>query len=240
MKQISTYRLVQFTMLTVFYLFLLLNALHAMGQDQLNDWANLKKYAADNKKLKAPSKGEKRVVFMGDSITESWISMDSGFFIGKSYIDRGISGQTTPQMLIRFPQDVIALKPALVVILAGINDIAENTGPFSLEKTFQNIIAMVELAQKYKIKVVLSSVLPAYDFRWRPGLKPAEKVIKLNALIKTYCKAHNIVYVDYYSKMVDERKGLHKKFTEDGVHPTLAGYKIMEPLVEKAIKKALM
>ena len=211
-----------------------------MGQDQqLNEWANLKKYAADNKKLKPPSKGEKRVVFMGDSITESWISFDSGFFSGKPYIDRGISGQTTPQMLIRFNQDVISLKPSVVVILAGINDIAENTGPYSLENTFANIVAMVELAQQHKIKVVLSSVLPAYDFRWRPGLQPAEKVIKLNALIRSYCTQHNIVYVDYHSGMVDGRKGLDKKLTEDGVHPTLAGYKIMEPLVEKGIKKAL-
>jgi len=211
-----------------------------MGQDQqTNDWANLKKYAADNKNLKPPAKGKKRVVFMGDSITESWISFDSGFFSGKQYIDRGISGQTTPQMLIRFQQDVISLKPSVVVILAGINDIAENTGPIPLEKVFENIVAMVELAKKHKIKVVLSSVLPAYDFPWRPGMQPAEKVIKLNTMIRSYCTQHNIVYVDYYSKMVDERKGLDKKYTEDGVHPTLAGYKIMEPLVEKAIKTAL-
>ncbi|MEO6254885.1 MAG: SGNH/GDSL hydrolase family protein [Ferruginibacter sp.] len=206
---------------------------------QLNEWADLKKYAADNKKLKSPSKTEKRVVFMGDSITESWISFDSGFFSGKPYIDRGISGQTTSQMLIRFQQDVISLKPSVVVILAGINDIAENNGPISLEKVFENIIAMAQLAKKHKIKVVLSSVLPAYDFRWRPGLHPAEKVIKLNAMIRSYCTTNHIVYVDYYSNMVDERKGLNKKFTEDGVHPTLAGYKIMEPLVEKAIKAAL-
>lgn len=228
-------------MVHAFYLFLLLNPLHAMSQDQQlkNEWANLKKYAEDNKKLKPASKAEKRVVFMGDSITEFWAYLDNGFFIGKPYINRGISGQTTPQILIRFQQDVISLNPAVVVILAGINDIAENTGPIPIENTFGNIVAMAQLAKQHKIKVVLSSVLPAYDFRWRPGLHPAEKVIKLNALIRSYCTTNNMVYVDYYSGMADERKGLNKKFTEDGVHPTLAGYKIMEPLVEKAIKKAL-
>jgi lysophospholipase L1-like esterase len=176
---------------------------------------------------------------MGNSITESWKLIDSNFFIGKPYINRGISGQTTPQMLVRFRPDVIALEPSIVVILAGINDIAENTGPIALNDIYGNIISMVQLAKVNKIKVVVSSVLPANAFPWRPGIKPAEKIIMLNMMLSAYCKTKNIVYVDYYSKMVDDQKGLDKKFSEDGVHPNLAGYKIMEPLVEHAIKKAL-
>ncbi len=201
------------------------------------DWANLKKYADENMRLKSRASSEKRVVFMGNSITESWQSIDSSFFAGRNYINRGISGQTTPQMLLRFRQDVIDLKPAAVVILAGINDIAENTGPTTLEAIFGNIVSMVELARANHIRVVLCSVLPAYDFPWHPGLHPAEKVVKLNAMIKSYAAKNNIVYVDYYSPMVDERKCLKSELTRDGVHPTLAGYKIMEPLVEKAIAR---
>lgn len=208
--------------------------------DQLKtDWANLKKYAAENKQLAPPAKEENRIVFMGNSITEFWKITDSSFFYNKPYIDRGISGQTTPQMLVRFRPDVIALKPAVVVILAGINDIAENTGPIAIETIFGNIVSMAELAKANNIRVVLSSVLPAYDFPWRPGLKPVEKIIQLNSLISAYCKTNSIVYVDYYSAMVDERKGLDKKYSDDGVHPTLAGYKVMEPLVEAAINLAL-
>jgi lysophospholipase L1-like esterase len=203
------------------------------------DWANRKKYAAHNKRLKSMSNGEQRVVFMGNSITELWKTTGSSFFAGKPYINRGISGQTTPQMLVRFREDVIELKPNVVVILAGINDIAENTGPATLENIFGNIVSMAELAKANNIKVVLSSVLPAYDFTWQPGLEPAEKVVKLNAMIKSYADKNKIVYVDYYSSMVDERKGLRAEFTQDGVHPTLAGYKVMEPLVEKAIALAL-
>ena len=165
--------------------------------------------------------------------------MDSAFFAGKSYVNRGISGQTTPQMLVRFRQDVIELKPAAVVILAGINDIAENTGPTTLEAIFGNIVSMAELARANNIRPVLCSVLPAYTFRWRPHLQPAEKVAALNAMIKDYCEKQNIVYVDYFSAMVDERKGLDKKYTNDEVHPTLAGYKVMAPLAEAGIAKAL-
>ena len=208
--------------------------------DQLKtDWANMKKYSLENKNLKSPSKGEKRVVFIGNSITQGWKDNDSNFFSSNSYIDRGISGQTTSQMLVRFREDVISLKPAVVVILAGINDIAENTGPIALEDIFGNIVSMAELAKSNKIKVVLSSVIPANVIPWRPEIKPAEKVFQLNSMIESYCKKNNIVFLDYYSKMVDENKGLDKKLTLDGVHPTLAGYKIMEPLVEKAIKSAL-
>ena len=203
------------------------------------DWANLKKYAEADKMLSAQVRGEDRIVFMGNSITEFWAKIDTEFFANKDYIDRGISGQTSPQMLLRFRQDVINLKPAVVVILAGTNDIAENTGPISLEDIMGNIISMAQLAKANDIKVILSSVLPAYDFPWRPGLKPAEKIVMLNSMIKSYCEKNNIVYLDYYSSMVDDRMGLNKKYTVDGVHPTLVGYKVMDALVEKAIKKTL-
>ncbi|MFZ1676773.1 MAG: SGNH/GDSL hydrolase family protein [Saprospiraceae bacterium] len=211
----------------------------AQENQPTTDWGNLNKYADANKNLKSPMPSEKRIVFMGNSITESWLSIDESFFANKPYINRGIGGQTTPQMLIRFRQDVIDLNPAVVVILAGINDIAENTGHITQEQTFGNIVSMAELAKENNIRVVLCSVLPAFDFPWRPGLEPAEKIVKLNAMIKAYCMKERIVYVDYYSNMVDERKGLDKRYTEDGVHPTLAGYKIMEPLVEEGILKAL-
>lgn len=202
-----------------------------------NDWANTKRYDEANKNLKASN--DKRVVFMGNSITDAWIGADSVFFASHSYIDRGISGQTTPQMLVRFRQDVIDLKPAAVVILAGINDIAQNTGPMTLEQTFGNIASMAELAKANNIRVVISSVLPAYDIPWRPGLQPAEKVVKLNAMLKEYANKNGITYLDYFSAMVDERKGLPESLSEDGIHPNLSGYKIMEPLAEKAISEAL-
>lgn len=219
----------------------LLPAFQSFGQqDQLRtDWANLQKYAAANRALQAPAKNEKRVVFMGDSITEGWIKADSSFFSNNPFIDRGISGQTTPQMLVRFRPDVIALKPAAVVILAGINDIAENTGPLPLEDVFGNIVSMAELARANNIRVVLCSVLPAYDFPWRSGLNPAEKVVRLNEMIEAYCRKQHIVYVDYFTKMADERKGLPAKYAEDGIHPTPAGYRIMEELVREGIRKAL-
>ncbi len=209
------------------------------SQNKNEDWPNLKKYAKANEELGLPSADEKRVVFMGNSITESWGKIDSSFFIDNGYIDRGISGQTSSQMLLRFRQDVINLKPAVAVILAGTNDIAENTGPISLKDILGNIVSMTELAEANNIKVILCSVLPAYDFPWHHGLKPAGKIIKLNSMIKSYCDENNIPYVDYYSKMVDERKGLDKRFTIDGVHPTLAGYKVMDSLIEKEIKAVL-
>ncbi len=204
-----------------------------------NDWANLQKYNAENKALKPVKPGEKRVVFMGNSITEGWKVADSSFFAGRPYVDRGISGQTTPQMLVRFRPDVIDLKPAVVVILAGINDIAGNTGPMTLEQTFGNIVSMAELARANKIRVVLCSVLPAFDFPWRPGLSPAGKVVTLNSMLKAYATKNNLVYVDYFAAMADDRNGLKAELTYDGVHPTLAGYKVMAPLVEKGIAAAL-
>lgn len=203
------------------------------------DWANLKRFQEDNKKVMEPKINENRVVFMGNSITEGWSRTDPAFFEGKPYINRGISGQTTPQMVLRFKQDVIDVKPKVVVILAGINDIAGNTGPMTLEQTRDNIIAMAQLAKANNIKVVLSSVIPAYDFPWRPGMEPAGKVVALNKMIKEYADKNNIVYLDYFSSMADERNGLKKELGYDGVHPNLEGYKVMAPLAEKAIAEAL-
>ena len=201
--------------------------------NRLEDFANFEKYAGANEKLATPKPGENRIVFMGNSITEFW---ESSFFSDNSYINRGISGQTTSQMLLRFRDDVINLQPQVVFILAGTNDIAENNGHIALKDVFGNIVSMSQLAEANGIKVILCSVLPVYDFNWNPGLKPAEKIVKLNNMIKSYCEKNNITYVDYYSSMVDERKGLDKKYSEDGVHPNLAGYKVMEPIVLKAIK----
>lgn len=203
------------------------------------DWANTARFKDENAKLTPPAKGENRVVFMGNSITEGWIRTHPDFFAGKPYVNRGISGQTTPQMLVRFRPDVINLKPALVVILAGTNDIAGNTGPSTLEMIMDNLISMAELAKANNIKVVLSSVLPAIDYPWKPGIEPAMKIVKLNEMIKKYADDHGIVYIDYFSSMADERNGLKKELSGDGVHPNDAGYKVMEPLVEAAIKKAL-
>ncbi len=203
-----------------------------------NDWANLKRFEADNK-LWAKVVPKDRVVFMGNSITEGWKNIDSAFFSGRQYINRGISGQTTPQMLLRFRQDVIDLKPGVVVLLAGINDIAGNTGAATLESIYGNIVSMAELAKASNIRVIISSVLPAYDFPWRPGLQPAQKVVELNKMLKAYAQRSGSIYVDYFSAMVDDRNGLKASLGDDGIHPNLAGYKIMEPLVEKAIQTAL-
>ena len=206
---------------------------------QAQDWAQLGHYKEENAKLGAPKPGEKRVVFMGNSITDYWSRFLPGFFIGKPYINRGISGQTTPQMLVRFRADVISLKPAVVVILAGTNDIAGNTGPSTLEMIMDNISSMTELARANEIKVVLCSVLPAYEYFWKPQVHPAELIFALNEMIKAYAQKNKIAYVDYYSSMVDERKGLKTGYTNDGVHPNEAGYQVMAPLVEVGIAKAL-
>lgn len=205
-----------------------------------NDFPNLSRFSDENKKLGMPKPGENRVVFMGNSITAGWIHLDPGFFSSNpTYIDRGISGQTTPQMLLRFKQDVIDLQPKVVVILAGINDIAHNTGPTTPEAIMDNLSGMALLAKAYGIKVILCSILPAYDFPWRPGLEPAGKVIAMNARIKDFAQRHKMIYLDYFSSLVDERNGMKKDYSNDEVHPTLKGYKVMEPLVEKAIDEAL-
>jgi len=201
------------------------------------DWANLKRFQQENSELMLAKAHEHRVVFMGNSITEGWLSIRPEFFKNKPYVNRGISGQTTPQMLVRFRQDVIHLKPSTVVLLAGINDIAENTGPSTIEMIANNIVSMAELAKANHINVIICSVLPANKFPWREGLKPAEKVIKLNALLQSYSKKHKLAYVDYYSAMANDSHGLKKELGEDGIHPNKNGYLIMEPILEKAIKK---
>ncbi|MGB4446252.1 MAG: SGNH/GDSL hydrolase family protein [Dysgonamonadaceae bacterium] len=203
------------------------------------DWANLNRFKSENLKIGLPKENEDRVVFMGNSITEGWIREVPEFFAGRPYINRGISGQTTPQMLIRFRQDVIKLQPKVVVILAGTNDIAGNTGPSTLEMIEDNLYSMTELAQFHGIRVVLCSVLPAADYPWRPGLNPAPKIVELNRRIKEYAQKHHAIYCDYFSAMADENNGLPKKFSEDGVHPNKEGYAIMAPLVESAISEAL-
>jgi lysophospholipase L1-like esterase len=219
----------------VYTIAFLLTGLTASAQD----WPNIKRYEEANSKVTAPVVGEKRVVYMGDSITDFWINNDSTFFASNNYYDRGISGQTTGQMLLRFREDVINLKPAVVVILAGINDIAENNGPSKLEDVAGNIISMAELAKANHIKVVLSSVLPAAAFPWRPAINPVEKVKALNDMLAVYAKKNNIVYLDYFTAMADDKRGLPVALSKDGVHPNLAGYKVMAPLAQKAIAEAL-
>ncbi len=199
------------------------------------DWANLKRFQQENSELLLPKANEHRVIFMGNSITEGWLSIRPEFFKNKPYVNRGISGQTTPQMLLRFRQDVIHLKPSTVVLLAGINDIAENTGPSTIEMIANNIISMAELAKANQIKVIICSVLPANNFPWRKGIKPAEKVRKLNVILQLYSYKNKLAYVDYYSAMVNDSHGLKKELGEDGIHPNKKGYLIMEPILEKAI-----
>src|SRR5579864_2794978 len=215
---------------------------------QLRDWPNLARYRDANAAVAAPQKNEKRVVFMGDSITDSWNHPEyGGFFPGKPYVDRGISGQTTPQMLIRFQPDVIALKPKVVVILAGTNDLAGNTGPMTLEEIEANLTSMAELAHANKIRVVMASVMPVSNYGHnRNGdpvditiKRPPEKILQLNAWIKKYAAENHCVYLDYFSAMVDEEGVLKKDLSPDGLHPDAAGYAVMAPLAENAIRTAL-
>jgi len=203
------------------------------------DWPNLKKFRDDNAKVGLPASKENRVVFMGNSITIGWINIDPQFFAGKPYIDRGISGQTTPQMLIRMRADVINLKPKVVVILAGTNDIAGNTGPSTNEMIEDNLASMADLAKANGIKPILCSILPVFDYPWKPGLKPYDRIIEINKWMKDYATTHGMLYLDFYSSMVDDRPGTKAEYSKDGVHPNMAGYKVMEPLVEAAIAKAL-
>ena len=176
---------------------------------------------------------------MGNSITEDWKSLSPNFFLDNNYVNRGIGGETSSQMLLRFRSDVINLKPSAVVILAGINDIAENQGPISIPDIARNIFFMSQLASENNIKVILCSVLPAYDFPWRPGLNPKDKVISLNDLIQKHAQEKSFEYVDYFSSMVDERKGLIKEYGNDEVHPNLEGYRVMESIIQKSIHKVL-
>ncbi|HVT92587.1 MAG TPA: SGNH/GDSL hydrolase family protein [Bryobacteraceae bacterium] len=203
------------------------------------DWPNFARYHEANAKLAPPAPGETRVVFMGDSITDAWAKDPDVFFPGKPYIGRGISGQTTPQMLVRFRADVVALKPKVVVILAGTNDIAGNTGPTTPEAIEDNFMSMAELAKANGIRVVIASILPAADYPWRPGLHPDQKIPVLNEWLKGYCAGAGFVYLDYFSAVTDGHNGMRKELSQDGVHPNKDGYAIMEPLAEKAIAAAL-
>jgi lysophospholipase L1-like esterase len=209
------------------------------GHDHLllSDFPWLAHFKDADSQLGPPTAGENRVVFMGDSITQGW-HLDQSF-PGKPYINRGISGQTTPQMVLRFHQDVVNLKPKVVVILAGVNDIAGNTGPMALEDIENNLAAMAEIATANGITVVFCSVLPAYDFSWSPGQHPAPKIADLNNWLKSYAASKAYSYVDYYTPMKDDRGGLPTTLSRDGVHPNPSGYAIMTPLVEAAIEKAL-
>lgn len=204
-----------------------------------SDWAYLEKYRQANAALPARAPGENRVVFYGNSITEGWAQYFAAEFPGKPYVGRGISGQTTPQMLVRFRQDVVALQPKVVVILAGTNDIAGNTGPSTIEMIEDNMASMAEIAKANHIRVVLSSVLPVYDYPWRRGLAPAGKIVALNAWLRSYAASHGGTYLDYHSAMADERQGLKAALTYDGVHPNEAGYRVMASLAQPAIEAAL-
>lgn len=217
------------------------------AETRLRDWPALARYRDDNAKVTAPSRNEQRVVFMGDSITDGWDAPNNGgFFPGKPYINRGISGQTTPQMLIRFRRDVIELKPKAVVILAGTNDIAGNTGPTTLEAIEDNLTSMAELARANDIRVVLASLLPISDYEVRNGQpiiqsqrRPPEQIKALNEWMKNYSTAHHLTYLDYYSAMVDEKGFLKNELSDDGLHPNVAGYAVMNPLAEAAIASSL-
>jgi lysophospholipase L1-like esterase len=206
----------------------------------LKDWPDLARYRDENAKVQPPAAGEARVVFMGDSITDSWGRNYGQFFPGKPYLNRGISGQTTPQMLVRFRPDVINLQPKAVVILAGTNDISGNTGPESLEDIQNNLQSMVDLARANGIKVVMASVMPVCDYiRPQTARRPPEKIVALNQWIQTYASKNGIVYLDYYSAMLDDKKMLKQDLTYDGLHPNAAGYAVMGPLAQQAIDKAL-
>ena len=199
------------------------------------DYANYAKYDKENTIVKSQNAAP-IAVFMGDSITEGWFNNDPKFFTDNNFVGRGISGQTTSQMLLRFREDVINLKPKKVVILAGTNDIAQNNGPISLDKIFGNIISMAELAKANKIKVVICSVLPAYDYPWRKGLEPANKVIALNELLKDYTIKNHISYVDYHTPLKDKDNGLPIELAPDGIHPNKIGYEKMEKILMNVLK----
>jgi lysophospholipase L1-like esterase len=206
-----------------------------------DDWAYLVRYRAENEALPPAGSGEQRVVFFGDSITDNWgRSAATGmFFPGKPYLNRGISGQTTPQMLVRFEQDVVHLHPAAVVLLAGTNDIAGNTGPTTNEMIEDNISAMAAIAEQNGIKLVLASVTPAYAYPWRPDVQPVERIRALNKWLQAFCVTNGCVYLDYYTAMADEKGAMLPGLSSDGVHPATQGYAVMAPLAESAIAKAL-
>tara|TARA_Y100000996_G_scaffold222833_1_gene175357 strand:- start:173 stop:901 length:729 start_codon:yes stop_codon:yes gene_type:complete len=226
-------------MKNVFFMYILTSLAILSNHVNAQMMINLNKYKEENSSLGLPKQGENRIVFMGNSITEDWKSLSPNFFLDNNYVNRGIGGETSTQMLLRFRSDVINLKPSAVVILAGINDIAENQGPISIPDIARNIFFMSQLASENNIKVILCSVLPAYDFPWRPGLNPKDKVISLNDLIQKHAQEKSFEYVDYFSSMVDERKGLIKEYGNDEVHPNLEGYRVMESIIQKSINKVL-
>jgi len=208
----------------------------------INDFGNTARYAADNRTVRPPAPGEDRVVFMGDSITDSWGRNNNGstFFFGKPYINRGISGQVTPQMLLRFYADVVALQPKAVVILAGTNDIGGNIGFMTLEATESYLISMADLARANNIKVVLASLLPVCDYhRPQTQTRSPQRILALNQWIRSYAAKNHVVYLDYFSAMVDEKGMFRADLTEDGLHPNAAGYVVMAPLAARAIAQAL-
>ncbi len=206
------------------------------GKKKNLDWAYLAKYENENNQIINRSKNEKKIVFFGDSIIAGWETHNLLFFKDKKLINRGINGQTTSQMLIRFRPDVIELNPEAVIILAGTNDIAGNTGHTTLETILGNLISMCELAKVNNIKPILSSILPASDYPWQKGLNPAEKIEKLNGMILQYANVNDILYVDYYSVMVNRQKGLQSIYSEDGVHPNKNGYHIMTSILQSTLK----
>ena len=211
-----------------------------MEENKNLDWPNLSRYQDENRSVGLPEKGKQRVVFMGDSITEEWSNLYPDYFDTKGYINRGIGGQTTPQMLIRFKPDVIDLEPDIVVILAGTNDIAGNTGPSNVKMITDNIFSMAELARAHQIKVVLSSILPVFEYEWAKEIKDVPATIdSVNDELKKYVNNYGLVYLDYFSSMVDERKGLNKDYTYDGVHPNQDGYILMSSLAEKVLSRLL-
>jgi len=210
----------------------------AEGERLRTDWAQLARYRDANRRLPPPGAARPRVVFFGDSITESWSLADLGLS-QLEVLNRGIGGQTTPQMLVRFRQDVVELKPAVVHILAGTNDLAGNTGPTTLEAIENNLSSMVEIATANHIAVVLASVLPTVDYPWRKGLEPAGKIVALNDWMRAYARRHKLVYADYDSAVADARSGFKSALADDGVHPNRAGYAAMGPIARAAIRQAL-
>lgn len=215
---------------TIIITILMMLTSHVVSYSQ--DWAQFGRYAEQNSNVS----NKPKAVFMGDSITDNWADKDQGFFSSNNFIGRGISGQTTSHMLVRFRRDVIDHDPEYVVILAGTNDIARNNGTISLENILGNIISMCELAEANKIKPILCSVLPANRFGWRPELKPSEDIIRLNEMIKEYAEQEKIPYVDYHTRLKDADGGLPEEHAHDGVHPNLQCYKIMEEIVLDHIK----
>tara|TARA_Y100000591_G_scaffold47060_1_gene35484 strand:+ start:109 stop:750 length:642 start_codon:yes stop_codon:yes gene_type:complete len=211
-----------------------------MESDSNQDWPNLKRYEDENLSLGYPQENERRVIFMGDSITEEWSRLYPKYFEKRSYINRGIGGQTTPQMLIRFKQDVVDLIPTAVVILAGTNDIAGNTGPSNVKMITDNIFSMATIATAHGIQVVLSSVLPVYRYDWSPEIvDPPSTIDAINECMKEYAELSGLYYLDYFSEMVDDKRGLKKEYTPDGVHPNEKGYELMSAIAERKLKSIL-